>query len=276
MDEALFGIWVDGEPCRTLAAADRGLMYGDGIFRTMVMRGGRIVAWPRHYRRLAEDCGRLAIVPPPLAILERDLAAVAAQGKDCVVKIVVTRGVGGRGYRPPAAPRPTRLVVAAPLPEYPAAYGEAGVRLHLCTLRLAAQPRLAGVKHLNRLENVLARMEWSDPDIPEGLLRDTEERVIEGTMSNLFMRRGRRLITPDLSRCGVAGVQRERILELAPRLGLRVEVGSFAVDELLAAEEVFVCNSVIGLWPVRSLEARQWPKAEVVPELRALLESSDV
>lgn len=268
-------VWIDGEARSALSVWDRGLMYGDGVFRTLRTAGGRAIAWSRHYRKLAADCAAVGIDPPERPILERDLAELLRHHPEGVVKIVITRGEGGRGYALPPDAQPTRIVMAAPLPAYPPSFREAGVRLHPCALRLAHQPRLAGVKHLNRLENVLARSEWSDPDIPEGLLLDVEEQVIEGTMSNVFIRMGERLVTPDLGLCGVAGVQRERILEAAPRVGLEPVVTRISLAELLAADEVFVCNSVIGLWPVRALGTRCWGRPEAAPALSRVLDGVD-
>jgi len=144
------------------------------------------------------------------------------------------------------------------LPVYDSALLQQGIAARWCDLRLSAQPLLAGIKHLNRLENVLARNEWQDPQIREGLLLDQQGRVIEGTMSNLLLLTGTVLLTPALAQCGVAGVTRERILQSAARLGWQVKVGDVSVEQLLAADEVGVCNSLIGLWPVRALPQRQW------------------
>jgi len=267
-------IIVNGSAAETIPVMDRGLMYGDGVFRTMRVERGRIDCWPRQYRKLAADCTALDILPPARSTLERDMRDILAREVDCVLKIIVSRGEGGRGYGVPSSVHPSRVIVTSPLPDHPARYREEGVRLHVCEMRLCHQPRLAGIKHLNRLENVLARMEWSDPDIPEGLMLDADGDVIEGTMSNLFMRKGSRLITPDLSRCGVAGLQRDRIMEVAPEAGLSVEVSRFPLRTLLEADEVLVCNSVIGLWPVREIGPRRWTPGELVPALWRALETA--
>ena len=146
--------------------------------------------------------------------------------------------------------------MSAPLPVYPASYVETGVTAHLCSLRLGFQPALAGVKHLNRLENVLARAEWSDPAVSEGLMLDTRGNVIGGTMSNLFIVDATGLATPDLSGCGVAGVTRGRILAAAARDGVSCRIEALSLDRVLAAWEVILVNSVIGAWPVRVIEGR--------------------
>lgn len=265
-------IIVNGSIADSIHVMDRGLMYGDGVFRTLRVLNGQPELWPRQYAKLAADCAKLDILCPSSALLEREMREVARGEPNCVLKIVVSRGEGGRGYGVPSSVHPSRVMVTAPLPEYPASYAADGVRLHVCDIRICHQPRLAGIKHLNRLENVLARMEWSDPNIPEGLMLDVDGNVIEGTMSNVFMRRGNHLITPDLSQCGVAGLQRERIMEAAQYLGLTLEVSRFPLRALLDADEVLMCNSVIGIWPVREIGPRHWLPGELAPALRRRLE----
>jgi 4-amino-4-deoxychorismate lyase len=261
-------IIVNGSAAETIPVMDRGLMYGDGVFRTMRVEHGQVDSWQRQYQKLAADCAALDILCPAQSTLEHDIHEAVTSEPDCVLKIIVSRGEGGRGYGLPSSVHPSRVIVTAPLPEYPARYWEEGVRLHVCEIRMCHQPRLAGIKHLNRLENVLARMEWADADIPEGLMLDADGDVIEGTMSNVFMRKENRLVTPDLSQCGVAGLQRDRIVELAPSLGLTVAIGHLPLRTLLEADEVLVCNSVIGIWPVREIGPRTWLPGELVPALR--------
>lgn len=265
-------IIVNGSIADTIPVMDRGLMYGDGVFRTLRVREGRPELWPRQYAKLAADCAALDILCPASATLEREMRESLRHEPDCVLKIVVSRGEGGRGYGAPSSVHPSRVLVTAPLPEYPATYATEGVRLHVCDIRMCHQPRLAGIKHLNRLENVLARMEWSDSDIPEGLMLDADGNVIEGTMSNVFLRKENHLITPDLSQCGVAGLQRDRIMEAAQDLGLTVEVRRLSLRTLLEADEVLVCNTVIGIWPVREVGPRHWMPGELAPALRRKLE----
>lgn len=262
---------INGKPEGCLTPLDRGFAYGDGVFRTLPVRNGSALSWQRHYRKLREDCNALGIVCPSAETLQADLALLFTDQGDGVAKIVVTRGESMRGYAVPPLAQPNRVVQRADLPTYPAAYQSEGVALHLCRVRLAAQPRLAGIKHLNRLENVLARMEWRDPAIADGLLLDTAGYVIEGTMSNIFVRHGSQLTTPDLRECGVAGVTRERILESAPQLGLACTVASFDLDHLLGAEEVVICNSLIGVWQVRQLDEQRWPGGDLAEKLRNLL-----
>ena len=251
-------ILVNGAVSSSLAVTDRGLAYGDGVFRTLMMRGGRPHAWGRHFRKLEHDCGALAIPCPTKAQMTHELTLLAAQEPDCAVKIVITRGPGQRGYASPASAEPTRVVMSFPLPQYPEALAQSGINARLCSLRLGFQPALAGIKHLNRLENVLARAEWDDPGIAEGLLLDSEGNAIGGTMTNLFIVENGALATPDLTRCGVAGVTRERIFAHAAAHGIVCRVEPIAFERVLQAEEAFVVNSLIGVWQIRTLARKAW------------------
>lgn len=266
-------ILVNGLPAASIPADDRGCAYGDGVFRTLAMYDGRVPAWDRHYAKLAADCRALGISPPLEPVLRTDLQQIAREMPDCALRITVTRGSGGRGYALPAPATPLRMVSASSLPAYPENYASCGVAVRYCTLRLAAQPRLAGIKHLNRLENVLARAEWSDPAIAEGLLCDESGAVIEGTRSNLFMVEGACLVTPELSRCGVSGVTRETLLELAAAHGMPCRIDTVSRERLEAADEVMLVNSLIGIWPVARLEQRTWTQFHTAVRLRQWLEA---
>ena len=259
---------VNGKPGNLISIRDRGLLYGDGVFRTLRTAQGKAQHWPLHYRKLQHDCAALGISCPDADLLSAELDKFLLQHPDAVVKLIVSRGEGARGYAPPAYAEPTHLWDVSPVPDYPADWAMHGIKARVCQLRLSQQPRLAGIKHLNRLENVLAAAEWNDTDIAEGLLLDMQGHVIEGTRSNLFMLRDGMLLTPDLSRCGVAGVQRERVIEWAGAHNMPCQTGQFGLDELLAADEVFLVNSIIGLWPVRELQSRTWRHYPVAMRVR--------
>jgi 4-amino-4-deoxychorismate lyase len=210
---------------------------------------------------------------PPEATLREELARVAPS--DATVKIVVTRGAGGRGYSIAGDAAPTRIVAAFPAASYDPAFARDGVHVRRCTLVLAEQPLLAGVKSLNRLENVLARSEWSDASIAEGLLADAGGRVIEGTMSNVFLVKHGLVATPDLGRSGVVGAQRERVRELLAGAGFECRVADITWKDVEAADEVFLTNSLIGAWPVARLEGRTWPVGAVTRRAQSLIASDD-
>ncbi len=244
---------INGLPSELISATDRGLMYGDGVFRTLRIRNNQAVNWKQHYTKLQQDCAGIKLKCPSIELLERELKQLLNGCVDGVAKITLTRGPATRGYTPAANPQITRILQLSPVPEYPEAYASQGIEVYVCQLRLGHQPRLAGIKHLNRLENVLAAAEWSDENIPEGLLLDLEGNIIEGTRSNLFLVRDGKLYTPDLSKCGVAGLQRERVMNYARQHKIVCKVNELMMDDVLAADEIFVVNSVIGLWPVRKL-----------------------
>lgn len=262
-------ILVNGVPEDCVDARDRGLAYGDGVFRTLRTNGGEPTWWADHYAKLAADCAVLGLECPGEAVLHAEVRQVA-ESMEGVVKIIVTRGAAARGYALPAVQVPTRIVSAAPLPDY--ALETDGVTVRWCALRLSRQPRLAGVKHLNRLENVLARAEWGDPAIFEGLLCDDGGAVIGGVMSNLVTIHDGVLATPDLGASGVAGVTRARLLRAAARRGIAVRVERLLPADILAADEVMLCNSVFGVRRVARLEEAYWAPAGWSDTLRAALD----
>ncbi len=242
---------VNGAPGNMINAADRGLAYGDGVFRTLRLQGGHPVCWSRQYAKLLHDCSALNIPCPSDQVLSSELQQLGKVQADGVAKIIITRGVSARGYAPAAQSEATRILSVTPTTTCSTEYYRQGVRVHTCKLRLSHQSLLAGIKHLNRLENVLAASEWQNQDIAEGLLSDVSGYVISGTRSNLFMLRGSILYTPNLLRCGIAGVQRDRVMDWAKQHGVACAVADLRMEELVLADEVFLVNSVFGLWPVR-------------------------
>ncbi|MBI6946252.1 aminodeoxychorismate lyase [Pseudomonas koreensis] len=268
--------WVDGQPADALSLKDRGLAYGDGLFETIAVHGGQPILLDRHLTRLAEGCSRLAIAAD-IDQVRTELRAYAAAMGEGVLKLILTRGDGLRGYAPDPAAQGRRILQGNPPAAYPAVHGEQGVRLFPCVTRLSSQPLLAGLKHLNRLEQVLARAEWRDGEHAEGLMLDQAGRVIEGVFSNLFLVRDGVLITPDLKRCGVVGVMRAELLFQAESLAIPTQITDVSLEQLQWADEVFVCNSVYGVWPVRAYAALSWPVGPLTRKLqtiaRALLDA---
>ena len=265
-------ILVNGLATDQVLACDRGLLYGDGVFRTLVMRDGRVNSWKRHYAKLDSDCSALEISCPDEEFFLRDFSPNPPPQREGVLRITVTRGESARGYAIRENNPVTRIVSLSGLPHFGNSMLADGVHARWCKIRLGLQPRLAGIKHLNRLENVLARLEWKDTSIFEGLICDERGYVIEGVSSNIVIRQGNAFYTPDLSKCGVAGVQRERLMEYVHP---GIKVLDILPDMLMDADEVMICNSVIGLLQVRELEGRTWVKGEATQELRRLLEGED-
>lgn len=251
-------VLVNGIETDHVSVQDRGLHYGDGVFETLAVRDGEPLCWGPHLDRLRAGCQRLGIPCPDPSQLLGEARQVSQERPHAVLKLLVTRGVGGRGYRPPGKPTPSRVVASYPWPEYPRASTHHGVSVRVCDTRLGRNPSLTGIKHLNRLEQVLARAEWTDPDIAEGLMLDMEGQVIEGTMSNLFMVRERRLLTPELGSAGIPGIMRALIMESAGSMGLEVTEASLKLADLGSADELFLCNSIFGVWPIRRLSGKRY------------------
>ncbi len=264
---------VNGHPATAVEVADRGFQYGDGLFETIAVRHGSLLLWDLHLDRLSRGCERLGFPSPSGEVLLREARQLLTDRDRAVLKMVITRGPGGRGYGPPSTGEPTRVLQCLDWPDYPVEYSRDGVAVRWCATRLARQPRLAGLKHLNRLEQVLARAEWTGPE-PEGLMRDTGGYVIEGTMSNVFAVIRGTLLTPDLSECGVSGVVRSKVIALARHARMNVEVTPIPAETLERADELFLTNSLIGLWPIRSLAHRSFPIGAVTQQIRAALASA--
>lgn len=265
---------VDGQPASGIALVDRGLAYGDGLFETMRVEQGRIALLERHLQRLQLGCRRL-LIALDAAQLEAEIRDFAATMQQGVCKLIVTRGDGQRGYGLPQPAMPRRILQAAPLPQWPAEHAGQGIRLFACQTRLAIQPLLAGLKHLNRLEQVMARAEWQDPAYAEGLMLDTSGRIIEGVFSNIFFVRDGTLLTPALDGSGVAGIMRERLLEQAAGLGLAVQLGDLYPEQLADMDEVFTCNSLYGIWPVLGYAGYQWPAGRLTRRLQSFFYRQD-
>jgi 4-amino-4-deoxychorismate lyase len=270
-------VWINGRRRSTLSYRDRGLQYGDGLFETMRVQRRRIRLLDFHLDRLYQGCRRLKIQAPKPIFLRRELERLAAGGSEAVLKLIVTRGCGPRGYRPTVRARATRIATLHALPQVASADAAMAVRLRVCATPLSTNPRLAGLKTLNRLDSVLARSEWTDGRIWEGLMGDMDGNWVCGTMSNLFLRRGTVLMTPLLDRCGVAGVMRRWILERAGGLRLRVVERRIRWKDLQSAEEVFMSNAVVGIRSVRTIECARlgrlrFDRADAAAQLRSLLD----
>ncbi len=245
---------VNGQFANSISLDNRGLAYGDGLFETILVRNGSALWLDEHLQRLAQGARRLSI-PCDTDVLAGDCSRLIANvgANDAILKIVLTRGAVNRGYSPLAAAS-HRIVSLSPLAPVATGYWQQGVALGLCQTRLARQPQLAGIKHLNRLEQVLAAGEMQRRGFDEGLVLDEAGKIIEATRSNVFMVVAGCLVSPSLNDCGVNGIMRQQILSTAKRIGLRVVIGAVEMSTLRKADEVFICNSVIGIWPVIKIE----------------------
>lgn len=193
---------------------------------------------------------------PDMTRLCADANRLAQELGEGILKLILTRGAGGRGYRPPALPS-SRLVLASfPAPVDRDDDWTKGIRLRYCRTPASINPALAGLKHLNRLDSVLARMEWSDPDIVEGLMLDTSGLIVGGTMTNLFLWAQGRLLTPPVVLSGVAGTVRQLMMERAPMFGFRCQIADLRLTDVDDADGLILTNAVLGVLPARQLDER--------------------
>jgi 4-amino-4-deoxychorismate lyase len=254
-----------------LAPGNRGLAYGDGLFETMRTHRGALPWWDAHWARLAQGGARLGIALPDESFVRAQAIELFADDGDGdgdgVLKLLVVRGGTARGYAPAIDAAPAWQLSRHPLPESPSS---AGLRLHWCEMRLAVQPALAGLKHCNRLEQVLARAESDAAGCDDGLVRDADGHVVSATSANLFVLRGGRWSTPPIDRCGVAGTCRAHLLAALDAAETRLSVA-----DVEGADAVFLCNAVRGILPVASLGSRRWTSAgtAVAAARRALAHS---
>jgi 4-amino-4-deoxychorismate lyase len=252
------GVLVDGREDGRIDPQDRGLNYGDGLFETLAMRDGVARFFDWHLERLAAGAARLGIPLPDRGLLQQEVSRAWPAGRG-VVRVVLTRGSGPRGYRPPPDLRPLRILTGSPWPLRDPGNWTEGVRLRWCSTRLGRNPRLAGIKHLNRLEQVLARAEWDDDAVAEGLMMDDLGNVIGGTQTNLFAVFVDGVVTPALDQCGVAGVMRRAFMRWAAGQGITLAERPLPAGELAGARGLILTNALIGAWPVRELEGRGIP-----------------
>ncbi|MDQ7016435.1 MAG: aminodeoxychorismate lyase [Gammaproteobacteria bacterium] len=248
---------VNGDLTESLSVLDRGLAYGDGLFETVAVRSGQPLLWSAHIERLLLGCSRLKIPSPNVKQLRLE-AEQLCQQDDGVLKIVVTRGVGRRGYAPVDC-QPTRIISFTQQHRIEKQTLER-ICVRLCQHRLSINPQLAGIKHLNRLEQVLARAEWDDDRIAEGIICSAAGEVIEGVSSNLFVVQNGVLLTPDLSQCGVAGVMRAQVIQAVKKMDVKCQISQITLDDLHQADEVLLCNSLTGIRVVKQCEGVVWPQ----------------
>lgn len=270
----LQAVWIDGAAGDTVPVDDRGLMYGDGLFETILCREAAPRFLGQHLARLAAGCAALGIEAPDAGLLAAEIRRAAALAADGVIRLVVTRGSSAeRGYGPPAQPRPRRIIARYPLPPAVAA-DSGGIRACHSPVHAGLSPQLAGIKHLNRLENVLARARLAGSGCAEAIMSLHTGELVGGTQSNLFVRLDGRLLTPAIELAGVRGVMRGVVLREAARLGLEVVECRLRPADLLGAEEIFFSNVRVGIWPVRQLEG--WraghDPGEVATALRARID----
>ncbi|HHF0504376.1 TPA: aminodeoxychorismate lyase [Vibrio antiquarius] len=247
--------WVNGVPQTHVELGDRSFQYGDGGFTTILTQNGELVYWQEHIERMKSCLDVLKISSPDWQVV-RDWASNAAlSDAQAGVKIHVSRGIGGRGYSPNDIEGPIVTISNFAFPSHYSSWQEKGVDLGVCETRLGVQPLLAGHKHNNRLEQILAKAEIDDTEFADAITLNVQNHVIETTMANLFWVKGNKVFTPELTLSGVAGVMRRKVLELLKVSHIEVIEGRFILPDLLSADEAFMCNSILGVAPIRSIVA---------------------
>lgn len=249
---------VNGEVSNGISIQDRGFNYGDGLFETIALVNQQPVFWNEHYQRLLKGCKVLGIACPAEQKLNSDIEKLTHLSPDvntAVIKIIVTRGNSERGYQYDDNLVPNVIVSLSAYPSYPSSYWEEGVKVKLCETRLSSQQQLAGIKHLNRLEQVLARNEWQD-EYHEGLMIDMAGNIIEAVISNVFIIKDNMVQTPLIINAGVNGIMRNIVLKLCKANGIMVVEDEISLEQVLGADEVFLTNSIMGVWPVKQINSQ--------------------
>lgn len=272
--------FLNGEAVGHVDASERGLQYGDGLFETVAIRNGEPRLWDYHMDRLAKGCELLNIKKPADTELFAGVSD-ALQNSDattayCVAKIIVTAGTGARGFGRPLTETPTVLFGAFPAVPPPVEAYREGLETALCRTRLAVGAPTAGLKTLNRLEQVLARSEFVDTGEFEGMTMDADDNIICGTMSNVFFVTNNSISTPSLARCGVEGVMRRHVIETLRAQGIDTQIQTVSLVDLKNANEVFVSNSQFGVMPVRSCAEMQWPVGDTTRNVMSILADNGV
>lgn len=264
---------VNGSPDREVSPFDRAVHFGDGLFETIACRHSRPRFLSLHLERLQLGCSRLGIDAGDFDTIRTEVHALASEVDSAIVKVVLTRGTAlARGYGVTGREKATRITFRYAWPQESRTESQDGVCTRTATLRLGENPALAGLKHCNRLEQVLARREWTDPGIAEALLFSSSGKLVSGTLSNVFIVEGSVLRTPRIDVCGVAGVMRRIVLREAARHGIRVHEEVLDSEDLKKADEVFLTNARIGIWPVRALDGRVLKPGPVTRRLQEILE----
>ncbi len=257
---------INGVTADYLNVNDRAIHYGDGLFETILCSENKLLYWSQHYLRLQRSAQRLKLRCPDEDVLLGDIRSLlklneTPGSKVCSIKIIITRGSSDRGYVIPKKTNEKRIVLMSALAaDYSSLLsGELlSGELYICKNQVSINESLAGLKHLNRLENVLARNEWNDTannQFIDGLMLNARQQVIEGSMSNVFAIKENNLYTPDLSQSGVNGIMRDMIIDAAGRNNIQLSILNLKLEDLYEMEEIFISNSLIGIRSVNKIDA---------------------
>ena len=265
---------INGIPQETLPASDRAIQFGDGCFTTARIVAGQVCLLDAHLQRLQQACEKLLIPFVEWAALQREMVELARGNDRGVLKVIISRGSGGRGYSAANCLHPTRLLSVSAWPVRYDGWRREGITLELSPVRLGRNPQLAGIKHLNRLEQVLIRTHLEQTDADEALVLDSEGFITECCAANLFWRQGKDVFTPRLDQAGVNGLMRQFCLQQLAHSGYRV-VDVHAREAALAeADEMVVCNALMPVVPVRQYGSQRFSSRELYAFLAPLCEQT--
>jgi 4-amino-4-deoxychorismate lyase len=245
---------VNGSFATTISVQDRGLTLGDGFFTTLYLNNQQPALWSFHVARLREGCARLKLPLPDVDLLYEQCCQLASDYNEACGKIIITRGTGGRGYSPQGCETPTVIVSVHPYPAHYHDWQRNGISLGVAEQQLGCQPMLAGLKTLNRLEQVLLKNELDERGIPEAIVLDWQDHVVETVTANLFWRKGEQIFTPDLKLSGVCGVMRAFVIQQLTNWRYTVTPVSTGLAAVLDADEVWITNALMGVVPVTGIK----------------------
>lgn len=261
----------NGKRIDNAIATDRSFLYGDGVFTSIAVNQGQPLFLKQHLARLAADCQTLKITNIPLQKIEKQILSTAHEVDQAIIRLTISRSSGSRGYLC-VDPEPIYWLSIDDWPLRIEHYRQQGINVRYCEQRLALDRQLAGVKHCNRLKQVIARNEWTTENFQEGLMLDTQDNVIEGTMSNLFIIENHSVLTPDLTFSGVAGIMRNRIIGMLQHMNVPIVVTVLSRQQIAKADALFVSNSVIGIWPINQLESHHFNRHPLLQRIQEQLQ----
>jgi len=265
---------INGLEQDTIPASDRAIQFGDGCFTTARILDGNVCLLEAHIRRLRHGCETLMIPFTHWDTLHQEMCRLASGKQSGVLKVIITRGSGGRGYSAASCLSPTRILSVSACPAHYSRWRDEGVTLTLSPIRLGRNPVLAGIKHLNRLEQVLIRTHLEQTNADEALVLDSEGFITECCAANLLWRQGREVFTPSLDQAGVNGIMRQFCLEQLARSGFRVVEVSAGEAALQTADEVVICNALMPVVPVRAYGQQRWSSRELFQFLAPICEQT--
>ena len=259
---------INGKEQSNISIFNRNFQYGDGLFETCVVNNNQILFWEKHLSRLDIGCRKLKIKNIEEEIWLKDIkkALSLTSKKNCVLKLILSRGNSQRGYSYPDDILPVRVVIVSEMKNVQA---KESFSLEYASSGYHSNPNLAGIKHCNRIEQILAR---SSLKRDEAIMLDENQNIISVTQGNIYFIFGQSLVTPKLDRCGVIGSRRSLILELAESIELNVEEGNVSMNDAKKADEAFISNSIMGIQSVNSIEEYQLPKRLVTKQIKIAFE----